>query len=118
MGTLERRESLTHHLGAGGRLSVKTVTGAVRVRGIEGEDVHVTVTYRIRAVDQDAAERALENGRVAVNRGPDSLEIETPERRLSTGLAWLFGGARVSAEFDVAVPWGATVRFETMSGAV
>jgi hypothetical protein len=118
MGTLERRETLTHRLGPAGRLSVKTVTGLLRVRGIEGEDVHVTVTYRIRAVDQASAERALESGRVAMERGTNSVEIETPERRLSTGLAWLFGGARVSADITVEVPWGAKLRFETMSGSV
>jgi len=118
MGTLERRETLTHRLGPAGRLSIKTVTGLLRVRGIEGEDVHVTVTYRIRAADHASAERALESGRVSVDRGPDSLDIETPERRLSTGLAWLFGGARVSADFAVEVPWGAKLNFETMSGSV
>jgi hypothetical protein len=55
---------------------------------------------------------------VAIDRSPDSLGIETPERRLSTGLAWLFAGARVSADIAVEVPWGAKVRFETMSGSV
>lgn len=118
MGTLERRETLTHRLGPAGRISVKTVTGLLRVRGIEGEDVHVTVTYRIRAADHASAERALESGRVAIDRGPDSLVIESPERRLATGLAWLFGGARVSADIAVDVPWGAKVRLETMSGTV
>ena len=118
MGTLERRETLTHQLGPSGRISVKTVTGLLRVRGIEGEDVHVTVTYRIRAADHASAERALESGRVAIDRGPDSLVIQSPERRLATGLAWLFGGARVSADIAVDVPWGAKVRLETMSGTV
>lgn len=118
MGTLERRETLTHRLGPAGRISVKTVTSLLRVRGIEGEDVHVTVTYRIRAADHASAERALESGRVAIDRGPDSLVIESPERRLATGLAWLFGGARVSADIAVDVPWGAKVRLETMSGTV
>lgn len=118
MGTLERRETLTHRLGPAGSLSIKTITGLHRVRGIEGEDVHVTVTYRIRAADHASAERALQSGRVAVERGADSLQIETPERRLSTGLAWLFGGARVSADLTVEVPWGARVRYETMSGSI
>ena len=118
MGTLERRETLTHRLGPGGRLSVKTVTGMLRVRGIEGEDAHVTVNYRIRAADHASAERALESGRVIIDRGAGSLDIETPERRLSTGLAWLFGGARVSAHIVVEVPWGAKLRFETMSGSI
>jgi hypothetical protein len=118
MGTLERRETLTHPLGAGGSLSVKAITGVLRVRGIEGDAVHVTVTYRIRATDQASAERALESGRVTFDRGPGFLGIETPERRLSTGLAWLFGGARVNADIAVDVPWGAKVRVETMSGSI
>jgi hypothetical protein len=118
MGTLERRETLTHSLGAGGRLSVKAITGSLRVRGIEGDDVHLTVTYRIRATDQVAAERALDSGRVSIDRGPGYLAIETPERRLATGLAWLFGGARVSADISIDVPWGANVRIETLSGSV
>ncbi|MGD0862467.1 MAG: hypothetical protein ABSA21_06855 [Candidatus Limnocylindrales bacterium] len=118
MGTLERRETLSHRLGAGGRLSVKTVTGGLRIRGIEGEDVHVTVNYRIRATDQASAERALDTGRVAVERGPGYLEVETPERRLSTGLAWLFGGARVSADISIDVPWGARLHLETMSASI
>jgi hypothetical protein len=42
----------------------------------------------------------------------------SPERRLATGLAWLFAGARVSADIAVDVPWGAKVRLETMSGTV
>jgi hypothetical protein len=118
MGTLERTETLTHRIGSNGRISVKTITGALRVRGIEGEEARLTVTYRIRAADHIAAERALETGRVIVDRGPGSLEVETAERRLSTGLAWLFGGARVSANISIDVPWGTKVRYETMSGSI
>jgi hypothetical protein len=118
MGTLERRETLTHHLGSAGRLSVKTVTGVLRIRGIEGEEAHVTVAYRIRATDHASAERALDSGRVLIDRGTNSLDIETPERRLATGLAWLFGGARVNADIMVEVPYGTAVKLETMSGSI
>ena len=118
MGTLERTETLAHQIGTSGRVSVKTIGGLLRVRGIDGEEARLTVTYRIRAADQAAAERALETGRVMVDRGPGSLDVETPERRLSTGLAWLFGGARVSADVSLDVPWGTRVRYETMSGAI
>jgi hypothetical protein len=55
---------------------------------------------------------------VLVDRGPGSLDVETPERRLATGLAWLFGGARVSANVTIDVPWGTKVRYETMSGSI
>jgi hypothetical protein len=118
MGTLERTETLTHRIGTNGRVSVKTLSGKLRVRGIEGEEARLTVTYRIRATDQVAAERVLETGRVIVDRGPGSLEVETPERRLATGLAWLFGGARVGADVTLDVPWGTKVRYETMSGSI
>ena len=118
MGTLERREVFTHPLGSAGHLSLKTFTGTLRVKGIEGEDARVTVDYRIRAADQASAERALDTGRVITSRGSGSLEIETPDRRFSTGLAWLFGGARVTADIFVEVPWGAHIRLETMSGSI
>ena len=118
MGTLERTETLAHRIGPNGRVSVKTVSGKLRVRGIDGEEARLTVTYRIRAADQAAAERVLDTGRVIVDRGPGSLEVETPERRLATGLAWLFGGARVGADVTLDVPWGARVRYETMSGSI
>jgi hypothetical protein len=118
MGTLLRTESLVHRIGTDGRISVKTLSGLLRVRGTDGDEARLTVTYRIRAADQAAAERALETGRVLVDRGPSSLEVETPERRISTGLAWLFGGARVSADIALDIPWGTKVRLETMSGTV
>jgi hypothetical protein len=118
MGTLERTETLAHRIGANGHVSVKTVSGTLRVRGIEGEEARLTVTYRIRSADQVSAERALETGRVIVDRGPSSLSVETPERRLSTGLAWLFGGARVAADVSIDVPWGTRIRYETMSGSI
>jgi hypothetical protein len=118
MGTLERTETLTHRIGTDGRVSVKAIGGTLRVRGTDGDEARLSVTYRIRAESQDAAERALDSGRVLVDRGPGSLEVETPERRLATGIAWLFGGARVNADITVEVPWGARVRLETMSGSV
>ena len=118
MGTLERTETLTHRIGTNGRLSIKSISGTLRVRGVEGEEARLTVKYRIRAADQYSAERALDTGRVIVERGPGSLDVETPERRLSTGLAWLFAGARVGADFTVDVPWGTKVRYETMSGSI
>jgi len=118
MGTLVRAETLVHRIGTDGRISVKTISGLLRVRGSDGDEAKLTVTYRIRAADQAAAERALETGRVLVDRGPSSLEVETPERRISTGLAWLFGGARVGADISLEVPWGTRVRLETMSGSV
>jgi hypothetical protein len=118
MGTLLRTETLTHRIGTDGRVSVKTMGGALRVRGVEGEDVRLAVTYKIRASDQAAAERALETGRVLLDRGPGSIEIETPDRRLSTGLAWLFGGMRVGADISLDVPWGTKIRYETMNGSI
>jgi len=118
MGTLERTETLTHRIGVNGRVSVKTIAGSLRVRGIDGEEARLTVRYRIRAGDQATAEHALDGGRVLLDRGPDWLEVETPERRLATGLAWLFGGARVSADISLEIPWGARVRLETMSGSI
>jgi hypothetical protein len=118
MGTLVRTESLVHRIGSEGRISVKTIGGLLRVRGTDGDEAKLTVTYRIRAADQAAAERALETGRVLVDRGPSWLEIEAPERRISTGLAWLFGGARVGADILLELPWGTKVRLETMSGSI
>jgi DUF4097 and DUF4098 domain-containing protein YvlB len=118
MGTLERTETLTHRLGSDGLVTIKAVGGTIRARGIDGEEAHVTVVYRIRAHDQASAERALETGRVQIERGERWLEIETPERRLSTGLAWLFSGARVNADISVELPWGSTVRLETISGGI
>jgi hypothetical protein len=118
MGILERTETLSHRLGNDGRLTVKAVGGTLRARGIDGEDAHVTVVYRIRARDQASAERALDTGRVQIERGDRWLEIETPERRLSTGLAWLFSGARVNADISVELPWGSTVRLETLNGSI
>jgi hypothetical protein len=118
MGTLERTETLTHRIGTNGQVSVKTIGGTLRVRGIDGEEAHLSVVYRIRATDQGLAERALETGRVIVDRGPNSMSVETPERRLSTGLAWLFGGARVGADVSIEVPWGTRIRYETMNGSI
>jgi hypothetical protein len=118
MGTLERTETLTHRIGTNGQISVKTVSGPLRVRGVDGEEARLSVIYRIRAADQASAERALETGRVIVDRGPSSLSVESPERRLSTGIAWLFGGARVGAEVSIDVPWGTRIRYETMSGSI
>ncbi|HEX7490219.1 MAG TPA: hypothetical protein VF337_00770, partial [Candidatus Limnocylindrales bacterium] len=118
MGTLERTETLSHRIGTNGRVSVKTVAGALRICGIEGDEARLAVTYRIRAADQASAERALDTGRVIVDRGPGSLAVETPERRLSTGLAWLLAGARVQADVSLEVPWGTKVRYETMSGRI
>ena len=118
MGTLERTETLTHRIGTNGQVSVKTIGGTLRVRGIDGEEAHLSVVYRIRATDQGLAERALETGRVIVDRGPNSLSVETPERRLSTGIAWLFGGARVGADVSIEIPWGTRIRYETMNGSI
>src|ERR1035437_987346 len=118
MGTLERTETLTHRIGKSGWVSVKTLTGTLRIRGTESDEACLVVTCRIRAADHAAAERALETGRVIVDRGPGSLEVETPERRLATGLAWLFSGARVRASISLDVPWGTKIKYETMSGSI
>lgn len=118
MGTLVRTETLVHRIGAEGRVSVKTISGTLRIQGTDGSEAKLIVSYRIRAGDQEAAERALETGRIVVDRGPSWLEVETPERRISTGLAWLFGGARVGADLSLEVPRGTKVRLETMSGSI
>lgn len=118
MGTLQRTETLTHRIGTNGKLSVKAVSGLLRIRGIDGDEAKLTIGYRIRATDQAAAERALESGRVFIVRGPGTLDIETPERRLATGLAWLLGGARVTADVGIDIPWGTSVTVETVSGAI
>jgi hypothetical protein len=118
MGTLERTETFDHRLGREGRFAIKAVSGLLEIKGIDGEEAHVAVRYRIRAADEASAERALDTGRVLYKTAGDRLKVETPERRLSTGLAWLLGGARVSADISAEVPWGTEVRLETMGGSI
>ncbi len=118
MGVLQRTVTQTHRIGERGRVQIKGVAGAIRVSGVDGDTATIRIKYRVRAADQASAERALEQAEVRVERTANGILVETPERRLSSGLAWLFGGSRVTAEIEAAVPHGAELSLETVSGSI
>ncbi len=120
MARFERTVTIDHEIGPSGSLRIRTIDGRVRLRGVDGSSARVTVTYRVRAIDDAAADRAVEEAEVRVQRDDGRLEIDTMDRRWSPldVLGQLLSGDRVRVEFDVELPRAAAVQVDGVSAPV
>jgi hypothetical protein len=97
---------IRHRIGAAGVFSLTNVSGDIRLRGIDGDDV--IVAARWEGGDDD---RPLP---LVVRRTQDGLHVESHEKDGS----WFSLRGRSSVEFDVSVPKGARVDISVVSADV
>jgi len=96
---------IRHRIGATGSFNLNNVSGDVRVRGTDGDEVVVRARW-----DHGGGDRPLP---LVVRRTDSSLSIETEERG-----GWLGSWSRGSIEFDVTVPSGARVEIAAVSADI
>lgn len=120
MSQFERIVDVEHAIGEAGSLRLRGIDGPVSLRGVDGDTVRVRVIYQVRAASEAAADRAIADAQVRLDRGPDRLELDARDRRWGPldAVAWLFGEGHVRVGFEAEVPRGASVRVETVSGHV
>lgn len=110
------RVEKTLPLAAGGSFSLQNVNGDLTVAlGKEGE-VHLVAEKKVKALDQERAQKALAQLEVAIDAKPSAVSVETRYPKFEG----LFGGTgfSVSVAYTVEVPPGTQVRLETVNGTV
>jgi hypothetical protein len=114
MTTIERHAVLSHTIGAGGTLSIRTVRGSVRIRGTDGDEAHVEARYADHSGDDSNPE---EDGVLKVERLAGELRVEVDEmaRGLQPALSVLLRGGRPAVDFDVIMPRAAGLRLAGVS---
>ena len=127
MPAYERSREVRHAVGEHGDVSLRSVAGPIRVRGIDGAEARVVLRYALRAPDDAAAARIEEEFIARLERGDGRLAATTADSRHAVidvpgplgALARAFGvaGDR-SMELEAEVPHGAAVSVETVSGDV
>lgn len=104
--TRRSADAITHRIGVTGSLVLRTVSGTVRVRGVEGDEAKVLAHLDINR-DEDAAD-SLE-----VTRQEGELRVEVRGRR-QRGLAGLLSSV-ARGHIDVEIPHGAALRLTGVS---
>lgn len=119
MGRYGRTETITHDIGAAGRLSVRTVSGDVRVRTVGGTVAKVVARYDVRTPAGSVGEIPPDASPLVVRKGAGELEIDTRDRVggfLDTLGEVMSGGSRTTVEYDVELPHEAALRVHGVSG--
>jgi hypothetical protein len=96
---------IRHRIGAAGSFSLNNISGDVRIRGTDGDEVVVRARW-----DHGGGDRPLP---LVVRRTDSSLSIDTEERG-----GWFGSWNRGSIEFDVTVPSGARVEIQAVSADI
>jgi hypothetical protein len=107
----ERHSVITHSVGPGGTLVLRTVRGSVRVRGVDTSEIRVEARY------PGSSDPATDEQALRVVRGEDLLQVEvddTDSRRISQ-LARIFGDGRPRVDFDVTMPRTCSLRVSGVS---
>lgn len=99
-------ETITHRIGAAGALILRTVSGSVRVRGMDGEEVRIQAHLDLHR-DEDAG------AMLEVIRGEGELRVEVRGHR-QRGLAGLLRSSP-GGHLDVEMPRGGTLRLAGVS---
>jgi hypothetical protein len=114
MTATDRHAVVSHTIGEGGILSIRTVRGSVRVRGIAGEEARVEARYADQGDEESNPE---DDGVLKVDRRPGELRVEVDEtaRGLRPALGILLRGGRPAVDFDVTMPHAAVLRLAGVS---
>ncbi len=121
MRTFERVRDIRHEIGTHGELSLRTLDGPVRLRGVDGGEVRVRATFSVRTTDESAADRAVDAGWLRIETVPGRLVVAVPESArggFDALLRFIGTGERVTVAFDVEVPRMASVTIDAVSGDV
>jgi hypothetical protein len=94
-------ETITHRIGETGALVLRTVSGSVRVRGVDGEEARIRAHLDLHG-DEDATDM------LEVIRSEGELRVEVRGRR-QRGLAGLLR-SNPGGHLDVEMPRGGTLR--------
>lgn len=119
MARFSRTETITHDIGPDGRLSVRTLSGDVRVRTVDGTGAKVVARYDVQGRAGSVGEMPPEASPLIVRKGAGELEIDTRNRVggfLDTLGELMSGGSRTTVEYDVELPRDAALRLHGVSG--
>lgn len=114
MTTGEHHAVVTHTIGSGGTLSIRTIRGSVRVRGTDGEEARVEARYAHRNPGSTVPD---EDKTLKVERLTGELRIEADEtsRGLRPALGALLRGGPPAIDFDITMPRTALLRLSGVS---
>ena len=98
---------------ASGSFSLTNISGTITVTGVDSSDLTIQATKRVRDGASGAdADEALRGVEIEIRERGNRVSVETEYGRTRGG------GPRVSVDYDVRVPRGASVLIESVSGAV
>lgn len=103
--TFNSPAEIRQRIGANGSFSLNNVSGDIRLRGVDGDEVVVIARW-----EHGGGDRALP---LVVRRSEGSLHIEIEE-----GSGWFTVGHRGSIGFDVSAPTGARIDIKSVSSDI
>ncbi len=114
MTATQRSALITHPIGPGGTLILRTFRGSVRVRGSDGADAVIEARYR----DGGRASDPEQDGELRITRRDGELGVEAydVESSLLGALGRLVGGGKPAIDLEVSMPRSATLRLSGVSG--
>lgn len=96
---------IRHHVGATGTFSLNEVSGDVRLRGVDGDEITVVARWEGGYDDRPLP--------LVVRRGEGSLHIETEEKA-----GWLSFNHRHGITFDISVPTSARIDIKAVNADI
>lgn len=119
MSTYIRRQEISHHVGAGGRVTLGVIDADVRVSGAATGTAEIVATFELSATSDDEASRLFEALKLRVGASAGALTVEQEDDASVNPLLRLIGrGGGASLQIEATVPTGAALRIETVSGDV
>jgi len=119
MARYARIQTIRHPIGTTGRFDLKVTSADVRVRAVDGADVHLRATFEIRAQTEQEADEIYQRVQLVADTGTGRIAVQEPDGPPSLR-GWIdrvMGGrGSVSLSVEVEVPRSAEVRLETVSG--
>jgi DUF4097 and DUF4098 domain-containing protein YvlB len=107
----------------GGFVSLSNSNGNVEIVSWDKNEVEIIAHKKVKAEDQETAEKLMERLEIDVREKDDEIIIETYYPRGSSGkgfFGWLFGkgGASFSVEYEIKVPKRTDLNIHTTNGGV
>lgn len=117
-GAIEETISKSFHVRPGGKLTLDTNIGSIRVEALGGDTVDVEIVQSIKAASKRSAKDILDDFRIQFDQDGDDVLIKAEYRKDGFRRFWDRVTNRLQAKFFITVPREYDVDLHTSGGSI
>jgi DUF4097 and DUF4098 domain-containing protein YvlB len=118
LGGIEDKIERSFKVGSGGKLTLETDRGSIEVKSREADAVEVEIIRRVKAWDQEGADKILEDFEIDFTQSGNDVHIRAGFKKDMDGFWRWVDGNRLQLHYMISVPTKYNLDLKTAGGSI